>query len=207
MNENLRRRSHTGGEEHRLPHRRLLTKIVLARNLYARPKPGEFFLIRPTKCRDIIHQRIEPNIHHVLCVIRHRYPPWHFLRQSRDTEILWPSLDKCTYFIQTLLRDDETGILPVQGEEHILKFRESKEIILFFDDLDLAIRMIRTLSIHQFRIGLFQFASDAILHLILLLVDIAIRETPPPEFLRRFDMMRVRRPYEIRIADIEKRFE
>ena len=64
--------------------------------------------------------------------------------------------------------------------------------------------MIGTLPVIEVRIRLLEFAPDTVLRLILLLVDVPRRLAPRPEGLCRRDMVRIGRPDEVRIADIER---
>ena len=78
MDEYLPRRFETGGEEHRLPHGGLLTKVVLACDLEPRPEfPEVRFVLGPAERGDIVRKRIEPHVHDVFPVARHRNPPRH----------------------------------------------------------------------------------------------------------------------------------
>ena len=88
MYEYLLRRSNPCGHEHGLPHSRLLTQIVFAGKLQARPPLLETsFFAWPVNDGNIIYQCIEPHIHDMLVVARHRHTPRKFFLATTNTEI------------------------------------------------------------------------------------------------------------------------
>jgi hypothetical protein len=112
--------------------------------------------------------------------------------------------DEVSDLRKTILRHDEIRPLVIEFQECALVLREPEEIILLFHRLDRHIRMVRTFPVIEIRIRLLEFAPDAVLRLVLFLIDIASRFAPPPKFLRGSNMMLVGRADEMRIAHVER---
>ena len=80
---------------------------------------------------DVVRQRVEPDIDHMLWVIRHRNAPRK--GAAADREIAQAALHEGEHFITTRLGSDEFGLLGVKLDKAILKGREFEKIILLFN--------------------------------------------------------------------------
>ena len=78
---------------------------------------------------DVIGQRIEPDINHMLGIVGHRNAPVE--RGAADRKIAQAAAHKGNHFVAPRLRPDEVGLLGVELQQLVLQRRELEEVILF----------------------------------------------------------------------------
>ena len=77
--------------------------------------PVRLALVREADAGDVVGQRVEPDIHHVLGVVRHLHAP--IEGGARDRQILQPRLDEADDFVATRVRTDEVRLLLVELQQ------------------------------------------------------------------------------------------
>ena len=67
---------------------------------------------------DVVGQRIEPHIHYVVRIVRHRHTP--FEAGPRDRKILQPALDEAHHLVAPARRGDRIEIVLVIADQPVL---------------------------------------------------------------------------------------
>ena len=91
-----------------------------------------------TERRDIIHQRVQPDIHNVLFVARHRHAPGK--ARSADRQVAQAAFNETDDFIPTACGCDEVGIGFVKREQRLSIGGQPKEIARLLYPGDLSAR-------------------------------------------------------------------
>ena len=119
--------------------------------------------------RNVVGQRIQPHVNHVLGIVRYRNAP----RKCRaaDGEIAQPRAHERDHFIAPRFRPNEVGIR-VDFQQLVLKRRELEEVILFMhglgDPAAVGAWIARLYAVHVHLVG------DAVLAGVRALVDVAV---------------------------------
>ena len=148
------RHRQASGHQKRRPVERVLAHDLLADEVRHRwPQASETVLGRritrsEAERREVVRQRVEPHVHHVLRVVRHRNAPLE--RRPADAEILQPGLDERTHLVQPELRLDEVRMIAVVVEQRLLVLRQAEVVALLLQALDLAAAR-RTLAVNELR--------------------------------------------------------
>ena len=100
----------------------------------SRPEPVERTHIRKARGRDIIGQRIHPDIHHMFRVTGNRNAP--VKGRAADREILEATFDKGHDFIAVMLRRDKFRMFLIMLEQSLGIGGETEEIALLLNPLD-----------------------------------------------------------------------
>ena len=84
--------------------------------------------------RDVVRERIHPDIHHMRWSARHLDAPVE--RRSRDRKVLQAAFDKTRNFVEPLARQHEVGHIRIEGEQFVLIGRQAEEIGFLLGPLD-----------------------------------------------------------------------
>ena len=82
---------------------------------------------------DVVGERIEPNVDHVLGIARHGDAPGKCA--AADGEIAQASFDKGEHFVAPCFGADEIGLAGVEVDQLLLEGRELEKIVLLFHRL------------------------------------------------------------------------
>ena len=94
------------------------------------------FLVGPvTGCREIVHERVEPDVHHAGVVERHRDPPAG--ARPADRKIEEPRFEDVRQLVPPGLGLDEARLVPVELEQPVAVRREAEEVVLLGDPVRL----------------------------------------------------------------------
>src|SRR5437588_9869336 len=85
-------------------------------------------LVREAQRGQVVEQRVEPHIEHLLGVPRHGYAPAHASAGERD--VLKPGGDERASLVETVLGKHEVASLLVQALERFLKRGQRKEPVV-----------------------------------------------------------------------------
>ena len=137
MREDPPRHVHARGKQERRPVDRMEAHDVLSDHVQVgRPVAAEFWApdIRITDGRDVVRERIDPNIHDMLRVRWYLDPPVE--GRARDGEILQTAPDEAGNLVEALLREHEIGMPGIKVEQLALIGGETKKIALLLDPFD-----------------------------------------------------------------------
>src|SRR6266853_6553127 len=128
--------------------------------------------------RDVIRQRVQPHVDHMLGIVRYRNTP----RKSRsaDREIAQSATHKRNHFIAPRFRTDELWV-GIKFEQLILKSRQLEEIILFLYGLGRP-SAVRTGSARLRTIHI-ELVGHAILSGVSAFVDVTVVTNTAKQFL------------------------
>ena len=128
---------------------------------------------------DVIRQRVQPDVNHVLGIVGHRNAPGKSAATNR--EVAQPAAHKGHHLIAPRLRTNELRLFRIQLQQLVLKCRELEEIVF------LVHRLRRTAALRAGRAGTdsvhILLIKDAVLSGIGSLVDVAVIANSPEEFL------------------------
>ena len=91
-------------------------------------------IIREAGRGDVIGQRVDPDIHHVLRVARNRHAP--FQRRAADREVGQTPLHEGDDLVAIFFRRDESGMGGIMREQLVGILREPEKIALLLDPFD-----------------------------------------------------------------------
>ncbi len=139
-----------------------------------------FFVRRTEPNRaDVIRKRVEPDVDHVLRIVRYRDAPLE--GAAADRQVAQPAAHERRHFVPPRLRPDELRILLVVLQQLVFEGRELEEIILFVDRFGRAVaqraRLARPRGIHV------QVVEDAVLSGVRPLVDVSAVAQAAEQFL------------------------
>ena len=186
MTHDLARERQADGEQERRPVNRVLPDDFLADQMHVgRPvfrEPGGRRRIRRsvTHGREVIRQGIEPDVHDMRGIVRHRNAPSE--RGPADTQILESGLQEGHHLVPTNRRNQELRVVLVVVEERLLKRREPEKITLLGDSFD-GISTDGTPAILQLRIGNEDLVDRAVPAFVLAFVDESAIPHQPPQRL------------------------
>ena len=176
MSHNRFRQWHIHRLEHRGPIHAVRSQNILANQMARRGPPvlktrviGEI-----ARCRDIIDQRIKPNITDIIFIKRKRNPPFQTLFGARNTQIAQRLAQKSEDLVAPLFRSNKIGMCLDILNEPVLVFAHPEKVILL-RNLHRRPPAIRTIPINQ----------------ILLRPESLIRNTIPPLVIIRINLARI----------------
>ena len=136
MGEHLARQWHAGGHQKGRPVDGVKPHDILADDMrIGRPMTGikVRIFIGIAQRRDVIGQGVDPDVHHVVRVPRHRHAP--IEGGARDRKIAQARFDEAHDLIAPRFRLDEFGIGLVVRHKFVGVFRQLEEIAGFLDPL------------------------------------------------------------------------
>ena len=137
MAEHARRQRDAGRHQEGRPIDGMEADDVLADDMHIRrPVALELrrLLIGEADAGEVIGQRVDPHIHNVLRVARHRDAP--IEGGARDRQILQAAAHEALHLVRTRVRADELRMRLVMGKKPVLIGRQPEEIALLLDPLD-----------------------------------------------------------------------
>src|ERR1043165_391514 len=88
-------------------------------------------LVAESNRRNIIRQRVEPDIHRVIRIIGNGHAPTHRRLQTADGKVLKTTGHEAFHFITPGLRSDEFGTRLIEIEERFVVIGKAEEVNLF----------------------------------------------------------------------------
>ena len=175
-----------GRHQERGPVHRVETDDVLADDVHVRRPvaPVLVALVGEADAGDVVGQRVDPDIHHVLFVAGHLDAPVE--RGARDREIAQAALDEAHHLVLARVRSDEIRAIRVELEQLVLIGREAEEIALLLDPLDRrALRSEPHAVVVQARLvlGVIGLVAHRVPAGIGVGIDVAVRFHAPPDLL------------------------
>src|SRR4030095_15025689 len=124
--------------------------VLLNPALVARSKPEH---------RQIVGQRIEPDVHHVLRIVWNGDTPLE--GSTADAQILKSRFDKRTNFVQSKRGLPKLRVRTIEIEQRLLVLRQAKVVALLFQPFDF-VATRRALTVNQLRLGYEDFVDGAV---------------------------------------------
>ena len=125
-----------------------------------------------TQRRDIVRQRVKPNVNNVLFVKRNGNAP--FERRSRNAEILKPRVEEVVYhFLFAEFGADEVGVVFDVRHKPVRVFGHLEEVRFFFHLFDRS-AAVGALAVHYLRFREKRFARLAVPALVFRFVYVAL---------------------------------
>ena len=199
VNEDVRRWLDAGAHQHRRPIHTVEAEDVLADDVGGGPHVCESGRIIGEPCgREVVGQRVEPHIGHMVFVPRKRNPPVD--RCATDREITQPLPDETESLIASNLRQDEIvmGFVPI--EQRLLVTTQLEEVVLLTHLDDLAALSLQLRDLGRSHVGLI---GDRVEALVMAQIDIAVGVTPLQQFSHRRMVARLGRSDEIVVGNVE----
>src|SRR5437762_5280943 len=111
----------------------MLTKNILPHQMHRRPILVETaaFLIAVTERRDVIRERVQPNVHHMSFIAWDRHAPRNGFLLAADRKVLQSSFDKRDDLVSTSFGPDPLRLLSDYVQQSFVIIREPKEIAFF----------------------------------------------------------------------------
>ena len=135
MHDDLFRHGQSGRHEESRPVDGVEAGDVLADHMRVRrPEFRPRAIVREAGRGDVIGQRVDPDIHHVLRVARNRHAP--FQGRAADREIGQAPLHEGDDLVQIFFRRDEVGMGFVMREQLVGIFGEPEEVAFLLDPFD-----------------------------------------------------------------------
>ena len=141
------------------------------------PGPGGAAGVGVVDGRDVVGERVEPDIHHVRRIARDRDAPAE--AGARDGEVLEPAADEADDLVAARGREHEVRVGLVEGEEPVLPGGEAEEVAGLLDPLDR--RPGRRLAVHELALGVEGLVADRVPAGILAEIDVAGGDEPLPQ--------------------------
>ncbi len=120
-------------------------------------------VVRIARAGDVIGQRIDPDIHHMIGRSRHRHAPVE--AGAADREVDQPALDEAQDLVAARFRADEVRVGGVEIEQGLLVFGEAEEPGLLggpFDRRALRRELVAPLPVGQFLLLVEGLVADRI---------------------------------------------
>ena len=168
--------------------------------------PEELPLLGALQGSPVVHERVEPDVHHVPRIAGHRDAPGE--PRARDGEVLESTGDEAHDLVAPALGLDETRVLFVVPEERAGVLLEPEEIRLVLHQLDRRpVDGTDVARLEEVLLGLELLAADAVPALVRAEIDVlrmpALDLLPEP--LRAALVSRLGRPDEVVRLDLELR--
>ena len=179
------------------------TEDIFAYEVYTRRPEVHICLIGTvTQCRDVVHQRIEPDIHDMFWVVD--------LFGEFDTpvetgtgngEVFKSPFDKADDLVALAARQDalRMGVVPCQ--QLVLIGREAEEVALLFYNGGRLAALRTELAVHKLDLGEEGLTGDAVVSFVDIFVDVTVVEHDLKGFLYPFHVVFVGRTDELVVAD------
>src|SRR5207253_2158980 len=121
----------SGGHQERRPIDAVEAHNLFADHVHSGP---EFFVftgvgLTVSQCSNVIGERIEPDINHMLGIVRDRDAPRK--GAAADRKIAQPATNKRKYLVPPSLWADEIRMFRKEGDQFVLEGRKLEVIILF----------------------------------------------------------------------------
>ncbi len=154
-----------GGEQHRGPDHAMEPRDALADHVQVRgPQPLES-RVGESRGRQIIDQRVEPDVHRLLGVAGERDAPGEPL--ARDGNVLQARLEQAQHFVAPDLGLDRERARPNALEHRVAVGAQAEEVIALLGRDQLQRRMLDAMPVHDLRAGLKLLAASAVQTLVL----------------------------------------
>ncbi len=202
MRVNLLRQRQSSRHQHCGPDHTVEANDVLADHMAVRRPPLRKGLrvVAETHPRDVIDQRVEPDVSPGLLIERQRNAPGH--SSSRDADVLQAPLDDPQNLLAPSLRLDEIRPLH-QLQQPVLVLAQGEEVVLLLDPVRLCpVRL--ALAVDQVILTLERFARDAVEALVQPLEDVPVLVDPRQQSLHRLHMTPIRRANEVVVRDSQR---
>ncbi len=149
---------------------------------------------------EIVGERVEPDIHDVLGIARHRDAPGE--AGARDRQIVEAAADEAHHLVAARARRDEVGIALVMREQPLLPRRQAEEIIFLLHPFDFGAG--RRLAVEQFALVEERLVAHRIPAGELAEIDFAAALQLVPQRLARADVARLGGADEIVVGDVHE---
>ena len=124
---------------------------------------------RVAESRDVVGQRIQPDIDHVFGIVRHRNAPGK--RAAADGKVLQSTFDERNDFVATRFRANPLRLFGIEAQELVGKCRELEEVILLVHGFGDAAALRAALPRADVHVHL---VRNAVLSGVAALVDVAV---------------------------------
>ena len=203
MGEDPPRRCDPGGHQEGRPVDRVEAQDVLADHVdVGRPVAAEIGRVGVGIAgrRDVVGQRVDPNVHHMVGIVGHRHAPLE--TGARDREVVEPALDEADNLVAPRLGQDEIRVRVVEREQPLLPGREAEEIARLLDPFDR--RAGRRQTVDQLALGVERLVAHRIPAGIGAEVDFVALDQLAPQLLDRFRVPCLGRADEIVIGQAHR---
>mmetsp|Transcript_1985 Transcript_1985/g.8755 ORF Transcript_1985/g.8755 Transcript_1985/m.8755 type:complete len:297 (-) Transcript_1985:20-910(-) len=210
MREDLLRRRDAHAHEHRRPVHRVEPQDVLAHDVHRvlpeRAVQSTLLLLGlgPPQHRQVVRQRVDPDVHHMLVVVGNGDAPGE--AGPGHAQILEALLDKAEHFISPRRRLQEIRIGLVVVQQRLRKLGELEKVTrLLGPPLHHAAARSALLAVHFDQLGLRveRLVADAVPALVGALVNEALRQQALPHLLDSLLVLRRRGAHEHVVAQAE----
>ena len=210
MHDDRRRWRSAGREQHRRPGDRVEAHDVLSDDVdpLARlePVPPVEVVVRTvSEGRDVVRERVVPDVHHLRRIAGHRNAP--AARpgdRARNAEIFEPAGDECPRLLMSRLGNHAERARVEQRREPVGVAGEPEEVVVFVDDLGSDV-VLGASPVCELVGGDEALAPHAVEATVRTAVDVASRHACFPEAPGAIDVTRIRRrPDEIVVPDVER---
>ena len=166
------------------------------------PEFREFLrVVEEARRRDIIRQRVEPDIDYMLFVAGHGDAPVE--GGARDAEVVEALLDEAHHLVFARRRADEVGIRLDMGQEPVGVVRELEEIRLLRDLFHGAVAIGAAAVLVELELRPVALAGRAVKPRVFPLIDVALGHGATEEFLHHAVMACLAGAQEIVMRDME----
>ena len=190
--------------EHRGPYHAVEADDVLADEVARRgPVFFPFFArLGEAEGRDVVDERVEPDVDDVLFVAGERDAPLE--RRARDGLIAQAALYEADDFVVAFLRHYRVGVLFVEFEKRLGVFREAEKVGLLRHLRERPVAVGAGLPFGHLRLGYVGLAGDAVPALVFAFVYVARGHEAAEYFLHYLLMARLRGADEVVVLDVER---
>ena len=200
MREHAPGRLQPGGEQEGRPEDRMEAQDVLADDMHVRRPEGAVGLgsgVGVAERGHVVGQRVQPDVDHVLGIVRHRDAPGE--AGARYREVLQAALDEADHFVAARGRQDEVRALLVEPQQWLLPGREAKEVARLLDPFDR--RPGRRHAAYQLALGEVGLVAHRVPAGIAAEIDLIAPHQLAPERLHAGEVARLGGADEIVVAD------
>ena len=203
MTVDLLRQRQVEGHEDARPDNRMEADDFLADEMkVCRPVFLELLgVVKEADWRQVVRQRVEPDVDDVLRVDGHRDAP--VKRRARDAEVFEALLDEVDHLVAARCRLDEIRMLLDVLEHAVCILAHLEEIRFFRDFLHGTVTVRAAAVLIELMLRPVAFARRAVEALVRALVDVALGVDAAEDLLHDALMALLRRADEIIVADVE----
>ncbi len=153
--------------------------------------------------REVVGQRIDPDVHHVVRVVRHRDAP--FQRGARNGEVLEAALHERDHLVAAGRRADEVRLVLVEREETVLEGAEAEEVARLLHPRDRGAGRRALLAVHlgELALGEERLVAHRVPAAVLAEIDVAGVRHRLPDRLARLDVARLAGGDEVVLAGVQ----
>ena len=138
-----------------------------------RPKFSKKVAIRIPQCRDIIEQRIKPNIGDEILIKRQCNTPPETGFRTRNAQITQRFSQKCQNLVFVVFRTNKIGVIFDVLNQPVLIIAHLEKIVRLFDGLRLGI-MIRAFAVYKLSVGIESLAPETVLPFVFTEIDLPL---------------------------------